>query len=98
MRPGWFVPVQSLFFALLLHAVMIVLLLVSFSFTPRLKPVKPVSIVEAVTVDKAKVEQEVRRLKEEEDKKFRAEKRRLEELLKKLKEEEKQLASVKQRK
>ena len=70
MRPGWFVSVQSLLFALLLHAVMFVLLLVSFSFTPRIKPVKPVSIINAVTVDKAKVEQEIRRLKKEEEKKI----------------------------
>lgn len=91
MRTGWFVTAQSLFFTLLLHAVVIVLLLVSFSFTPELKPVKPVSIVSAVTVDKAKVEEEIRRLQQEDEKK----QRRAEELEKKLEAEKKKAEEVK---
>jgi len=91
MRPGWFVSVQSLVFALLLHAAALVLLLVSFSFTPELTPVKPVSIVNAVTVDKAKVDEEVRRLKQEDEKK----QRRAEDLEKKLAAEEKKADEIK---
>lgn len=95
MRPGWFVTTQSLIFALLLHAVVIVLLLINFSFTPELKPVKPVSIVSAVAVDKAKVEEEIKRLKQEEEKKHRAEKQRVEELEKKLEAEKKKADEIK---
>lgn len=91
MRTGWFVSTQSLVFALLLHAVVIVLLLVNFSFTPELKPVKPVSIVNAVAVDKAKVEEEIRRLKQEDEKKHR----RSEELEKKLEAEKKKAEEIK---
>jgi colicin import membrane protein len=108
MRPGWLVSVQSLVFALLLHAAALVLLLVSFSFTPELKPVKPVSIVSAVTVDKAKVEEEVRRLKQEDEKKqkqaealekkLEAEKKKAEEIKNQRIEEENQLSIARKQK
>ena len=108
MRPGWFATVQSLFFTLLLHAVVIVLLLVSFSFTPELKPVKEISIVSAVTVDKVKVEEEIKRLKQEDEKKqkraedlekkLEAEKKKAEEIKNQRLEEEKQLLNARKQK
>lgn len=91
MRPGWFVSVWSLVLALLLHAAALALLLVSFSFTPELAPVRPVSIVNAVAVDKAKVDEEIRRFKQEDEKK----QKRAEELEKKLAADEKKAEEIK---
>lgn len=95
MRPGWFVTSRSMFFALLLHAAALLLLLVSFSYTPELRPVKPVSIVNAVAVDKARVDEELKRLKQEDEKKQRAEKQRVEELERKLEAEKKKAEEIK---
>jgi len=95
MRPGWFVTTQSVIFALILHAVVLLLLLISFSFTPELRTAKPVSIVNAVTVDKAKVDAELKRLQQEEEKKRSAEKQRIEELEKKLQAEQKKAEEIK---
>lgn len=108
MRPGWLVSVQSLVFAFLLHAAALVLLLVSFSFTPEMRPVKPVSIVNAVTVDKAKVDEEIKRLKQEDEnkqrraeeleKKLEADKKKAEEIKNQRLEEEKQLITARKQK
>ena len=95
MRPGWFVNTQSVFFALVLHMAVLLLLLISFSYTPELQPVKQISIVNAVTVDKAKVEEEIRRLKQAEEKKHQAEKQRVEELEKKLETDKKKAEEIK---
>ena len=108
MRPGWLVSVQSLVFAFLLHAAALALLLVSFSFTPEMRPVKPVSIVNAVTVDKAKVDEEIKRLKQEDEnkqrraeeleKKLEADKKKAEEIKNQRLEEEKQLITARKQK
>ena len=95
MRPGWFVTTQSVIFALVLHVAVLLLLLISFSFTPELRPAKPVSIVNAVTVDKSKVDAEIKRLQQEEEKKRGAEKQRIEELEKKLLSEQKKAEEIK---
>jgi len=95
MRPGWFVKTQSVFFAALLHVAVLLLLLISFSYTPELRPVKQVSIVNAVVVDKARVDEEIKRLKQAEEKKHQAEKQRVEELEKKLETEKKKAEEIK---
>lgn len=97
MRTSWFVATQSVILALILHAVVLALLLISFQRTPELRTAKPVSIVNAVTVDKARVEEEVKRLQQEEEKKRSTEKRRVEELEKKLAAEQKKAEEIKQR-
>jgi colicin import membrane protein len=108
MRPGWFVSVQSLVFAFLLHTAVLVLILVSFSSTPELKPLKAVSIVNAVSVDKSKVDEEIKRFKQEEEKKqkqaeelekkLEAEKKKAEEVKTQRLEEEKQLLNARKQK
>ncbi|MGH8119079.1 MAG: cell envelope integrity protein TolA [Gammaproteobacteria bacterium] len=95
MRTSWFVTTQSIIFALILHVLVLFLLLISFSFKPELRLVKPVSIVNAVTVDKARVDAELKRLQQEEEKKRNAEKQRIEELEKKLEAEQKKADEIK---
>ena len=95
MRTGWFVNTQSVFLALLLHAAVVLLLLISFSYTPQLQAVKPISIVNAVAVDKARVDEELKRLKQEDDKKHQAEKQRTEDLEKKLETEKQKAEEIK---
>jgi len=107
MRTGWFVSVQSMFFAFLLHAAVLALLLVSFSSTPELRPVKEVSIVNAVAVDKTKVDEEIKRLKHEDELKQRraeeleknlaADKKKAEEIKNQRLEEEKRLLDIKKK-
>lgn len=83
MQLSWLIRLRSVFYSLSLHIVVAILLVFSFSFT---KPIKPTSqninIVNAVTVDKARVEEELQRLKKVEEDKNLAEKKRVEELQK----------------
>ena len=95
MRPGWFVKTQSVFFALVLHVAALLLLLISFSYTPELRPLKQISIVNAVVVDQARVDEEIKRLKQADEKKHQAEKQRVEELEKKLDTEKKKAEEIK---
>jgi colicin import membrane protein len=83
MRDGWFLRTRSLIFAVLLHVIAVVLLLVSFEFTSETVPLpsgNDVNIVDAVSVDKKEVEKELALLKKIEAEKKAAEQRRLKEL------------------
>ena len=84
MRSGWFVKTQSVIFAFIVHVAVLLLLLISFSYTPELRTVKTVDIVNAVAVDKARVDEELKRLKQEDEKKNQAEKQHVVEQEKKL--------------
>ena len=84
MRPGWFVNTQSVIFTFIVHVAVLLLLLISFSYTPELRTVKTVDIVNAVAVDKAWVDEELKRLKQEDEKKNQAEKQHVVEQEKKL--------------
>ena len=85
MRSGWVTTLNSSLLSLLLHAVAIVLLVVSFSISPRVPvlPGKNINIVNAVTIDNKQIESELQKLKQAEEDKKAAEKKRLEELEKK---------------
>ncbi len=83
MRDGWFLRTRSLVFAVLLHVIAVVLLLVSFEFTSetvQLPPGNDVNIVDAVSIDKKEVEKELALLKKIEADKKAAEQARLKEL------------------
>ena len=83
MRDGWFLRTRSLVFAVLLHVIAVVLLLVSFNFTSKtiqLPPGDEINIVDAVSVDKKEVEKELALLKKIEAEKKAAEQKRLKEL------------------
>ena len=95
MRPGWFVNTQSVIFTFIVHVAVLLLLLISFSYTPELRMAKTVNIVNAVAVDKARVDEELKRLKQEDEKKHQAEKQRVEELEKKLEAEKKKTEEIK---
>ncbi|NIP48740.1 MAG: cell envelope integrity protein TolA, partial [Gammaproteobacteria bacterium] len=83
MSDGWFLRTRSLVFAVLLHVIAVVLLLVSFEFTSetvQLPPGNDVNIVDAVSIDKKEVEKELALLKKIEAEKKAAEQKRLKEL------------------
>lgn len=83
MQLSWLIRLRSVFYALVLHIVALALLVFSFSFTKPIKPLhQNVNIVNAVAVDKARVEEELQRLKKAEEDKNLAEKNRVEELQK----------------
>lgn len=94
---------RALFFAILVHAALAVLLVASLNWTARPKPAGPkVDVVQAVVVDEAKVQAELDKLKEadkrkekEQENKKRAEQARVETLRKKREAEEKRLADLK---
>lgn len=74
--------VRSLFYALLLHAVVIAALVINYDAVrqPVFKPKPEENIVEAVTVDEREVELELQRLKELEQEKQRAMEKKLQDL------------------
>jgi colicin import membrane protein len=92
----WWIRIRSIWYSLALHIIAAALLVFSFSFT---EPVRPphldVSIVNAVTVDKAQVDKELQRLKQEEEKKKLEEKQRVEELQKQAEAEKKKAEDLK---
>ena len=73
---------RSLFYALLLHAVVIAALVINYDAVrqPVFKPKPEENIVEAVTVDEREVELELQRLKELEQEKQRAMEKKLQDL------------------
>lgn len=96
MQLGWFVKLKSVSYSLFLHAVAVILLVISFDFTDPIKPHhQNINIVNAVTVDQAQVEKELQRLKQEDDKQKQAEKQRLAELEKKAEAEKKKAEEIK---
>jgi len=86
----------SLFVSVLLHAVLALLLVMNFQLLPHkpVKPVQSVSIVKTVTVDSAKVDAELERLRNIEKKKESEQRRREEELKSRLEELRKKTAVV----
>jgi colicin import membrane protein len=71
----------ALFFSLIVHAILIGLLVISFDWTAKPAAVAPkVDVIKAVAVDAAKVEAEVKKLKAAEDRRKRAEQARLDKL------------------
>lgn len=93
---------QYLLLSLLVHAVVVVLLVVSFEWNFKADEKPKPNIVEAVVVDQAKVQAEIEKLKRAEQAKQSREQQRLKELDKKIREakrkraaEEKQLAAAK---
>ncbi len=100
MRDGWFLRTRSLVFAVLLHVIAVVLLLVSFNFTSKtiqLPPGDEINIVDAVSVDKKEVEKELALLKKIEAEKKAAEKKRLKELEEKEKAAERKAKELEQK-
>ena len=96
---------RSLLQALALHAIVALLLVFSFEFTPVPEPPPKVNIVKAVSVDKAAVEIELKRLADQEQAKKDAEKKKQQELERKADEakkkrqaEERKLAEIKKKK
>ena len=103
MQVSWFLTSRSLLLSIMLHVVLGGILIFSFEFSP--KPTPPpkstVNIVKATSVDKKKVEQELNRLKDKENKKKAEEikqKKELEELKKQRKKEEEKLKQIKKKK
>ena len=82
MRENWFLTSRSFLLSLSLHIVIGVVLFFSFDFTSKpITPPKPmVNIVNATAVDKSQVDQELKRLKEKEEKKKQDELKRKKEL------------------
>ena len=96
MHLSWWIRIRSIWYALALHIIAAALLVFSFSFTEPIKPTHmDVSIVNAVTVDKAQVDKELQRLKQEEEKKKLEEKQRVEELQKQTETEKKKAEDLK---
>ncbi|MCI0590788.1 MAG: cell envelope integrity protein TolA [Gammaproteobacteria bacterium] len=75
MRLGWFDTLRSFIYSIGVHVILAVILIVSFQFMPQpvFPPPAQVDIVQAVAVDESKVEAEITRLKEEEQRKRDAE-------------------------
>ena len=82
MRDSWFLTSRSFIYSLALHIVIGVILFFSFDFSSKpITPPKPmVNIVNATAVDKSQVDQELKRLKEKEEKKKQDELKRKKEL------------------
>ena len=102
MQTSWFLTSKSFVLSVALHIVVGVILLFSFDFSSKPKPVqKPaVNIVKATSVDKKQVDLEIKRLKEKEDvkKKQQQELEKKAEELKKLRQaEEKKLNEIKKK-
>lgn len=96
MHLSWWIRIRSIWYALALHIIAAALLVFSFSFTEPIKPSHmDISIVNAVTVDKAQVDKELQRLKQEEEKKKQEEKQRVEELQKQTEAEKKKAEDLK---
>jgi len=106
MHLSWWIRIRSIWYALALHIIAAALLVFSFSFTEPIKPSHmDISIVNAVTVDKAQVDKELQRLKQEEkqrveelQKQTEAEKKKAEDLKKQRQEEEKKLLEAQKKK
>jgi colicin import membrane protein len=106
MHLSWWIRIRSIWYALALHIIAAALLVFSFSFTEPIKPSHmDISIVNAVTVDKAQVDKELQRLKQEEEqrveelqKQTEAEKKKAEDLKKQRQEEEKKLLEAQKKK
>jgi colicin import membrane protein len=88
MRYSWFLTSRSFLLSLALHLIIGVVLFFSFDFTSKpITPPKPmVNIVKATAVDKNQIDQELKRLKEKEEKKKQDELNRKKELERKEKE------------
>ena len=88
MRENWFLTSRSLLLSLALHLIIGVVLFFSFDFTAKpITPPKPmINIVKATAVDKNQVDQELKRLKEKDEKKKQDELKRKKELERKEKE------------
>ena len=93
----------ALFYAIVVHAALAAVLLVSFDWTPEKTP--EIKVVNAVTVDEAKVEKQIKELKEKEVRKKREEEARQQKLEREAQAaeqrrlvEEKRLAEVKSKK
>lgn len=99
MRDSWFLTSRSFLLSLTLHLVIGVVLFFSFDFTSKpITPPKPmVNIVKATAVDKNQVDQELKRLKEKEEKKKQDELNRKKELERKEKELKKKLDAEKKK-
>lgn len=99
MRDSWFLTSRSFLLSLALHVIIGVVLFFSFDFTAKpITPPKPmVNIVKATAVDKSHVDQELKRLKEKEEKKKQDELKRKKELERKEKELKKKQAAEKKK-
>ena len=103
MSASWFLTSKSFLLSIILHAVIGIVLIFSFEFNPAPSPQpKPkVNIVDAVSVDKKQVEQELKRLKEKEDAQKAADLKRqkeLDALKKQRQQEEEKLKKIKKQK
>ncbi|MEM6998263.1 MAG: cell envelope integrity protein TolA [Pseudomonadota bacterium] len=107
MRENWLLTSRSFLISIAIHIVLGVVLVFSFNFSSKTTPPQPpkVNIVKAATVDKEQVELELKRLKDQEDKKIADELKRQKELekkeadlKKKLQKEEKKLNEIKKKK
>lgn len=99
MRDSWFLTSRSFLLSLALHVIIGVVLFFSFDFTAKpITPPKPmVNIVKATAIDKNQVDQELKRLKEKEEKKKQDELKRKKELERKEKELKKKQAAEKKK-
>jgi colicin import membrane protein len=100
MKSGWFTTLYSSLLSLLLHAVVVILLIVNFSFSIDPPPVHPkhnIDIVKATTIDQKQLENELKKLKKAEKDKKAAEKKRLAELEKKAANEKKKADEAKKK-
>lgn len=99
MRESRFLTSRSFLFSLLLHLIIGVVIFFSFDFISKpIVPPKPiVNIVKATTVDKNQVDQELKRLKDKEEKKKQDELNRKKELERKEKELKKKLEAEKKK-
>ncbi len=98
MQIDWFLALRSSVWSFLLHLVVAGLLIFSFEFTPnQLVPPKQVNIIQAVSIDKAQIEQELKQLQDNEKKKRAKEKKRQTELEKKTADEKQKGAVAKKK-
>jgi len=98
MQTDWFLTLRSSVWSFLLHLVVAGLMIFSFEFTPnQLIPAKQVNIIQAVSVDKAQIEQELKQLKDSEKKQKAEEKKRQKDLEKKTADEMKKAQDAKKK-
>ncbi len=81
----------ALFYALLIHAALLVLVTFGLDWDSRPEPVKPAQVIDAVAVDPARVEQELKKIRDAEVER----ERRKDEAIKTREREEQRLAEVK---
>ncbi len=81
----------ALFFALLIHAALLVLVTFGLDWDSQPEPVKRAQVIEAVTVDQARVDQELKKIRDAEAER----ERKKDEAIKTREREEKKLAEVK---